>query len=204
MRNDKQLSKFLSLVLRHQPETIGLKLDEFGWGDVAFILNKINDLSMERLETIVKEDNKQRYSFNEDKTKIRANQGHSVNVDLQLTPVKPPATLFHGTPYDNTTAILVNGLCKMQRQHVHLSADIETARTVTGRRRKKSAILQVAATKMFEEGYEFFCSENGVWLTNHVPAKFIQLTGYLEDVEPTNTREIQMQGRIFRRSNDEN
>lgn len=182
MQNDKSLSKYLSLILRHKPETIGLKLDESGWAEVAFILSKVADLSMERLEKIVQEDEKQRYSFNHDKTKIRANQGHSISVDLQLKAEKPPRILYHGTPARNEVAIMKDGLRKMQRQHVHLSADFETARTVAARRRDKSVILRILALDMFARGYEFFCSENGVWLTDYVPAAFVEKVGYIEQL----------------------
>jgi len=183
-RSDKELSKYLSLILRHQPAVIGLQLDEAGWGDVAYILSKIEDLSMERLETIVKEDNKQRYSFNENKTKIRANQGHSVAVDLQLKAQTPPQVLYHGTPSRNEAAILRDGLHKMQRQHVHLSADFETARNVAARRKDQSVILRIRAHEMAAQGHEFFCSENGVWLVDHVPSKFIEVVGYYETIVP--------------------
>jgi len=188
MQNDKSLSKYLSLILRHKPSTIGLKLDESGWAEVAFLLSKVNDLSMDRLEKIVREDEKQRYSFNQDKTKIRANQGHSISVDLQLKPEKPPRVLYHGTPASNEIAIMGDGLRKMQRQHVHLSADFETAKTVAARRKDKSVIFRVLALDMFVEGHEFFCSENGVWLTDFVPAAFIEIVGYVKRVEPNETR----------------
>lgn len=183
-RSDKELSKYLSLILRHQPTVIGLQLDEAGWGEVAYILSKIEELSMERLEAIVKEDNKQRYSFNEDKTKIRANQGHSVAVDLQLKAQTPPPVLYHGTPSRNEAAILRDGLHKMQRQHVHLSADFETARNVAARRKDQSAILRIRAQEMAAQGHDFFCSENGVWLVDYVPPAFIEVVGYYERITP--------------------
>lgn len=197
MRNDKNLSKYLSLILRHKPETIGLELDENGWGDVSFLLSKIEDLSMDRLETIVKEDNKRRYSFNEDKTKIRANQGHSVDVDLKLTSKTPPTILYHGTSAKNEISILEDGLRKMQRQHVHLSADFETAKIVAGRRKGKTVILRILASEMYAEGYEFYCSENGVWLTDYVPGNFVEVIGYCEMYKPNNVRVAQMENRKF-------
>lgn len=166
-----QTSKFLSLILRHSPETVGIKLDKNGWADVDELLEKIN-LDFETLDDIVETNDKKRFSFNEDLTKIRANQGHSINIDLELKPIEPPHNLYHGTIANFLRSIAKEGLTKQNRQYVHLSKDTETAKKV-GMRRGKPIILAIRAEEMYEKGYKFYLSENGVWLTDHVPAKFI-------------------------------
>jgi len=180
MINEKEitrLSKFISLVLRHKPETIGLSLDKNGWAQTAVLIEKMNKkglpITHELLDYLVATNPKKRFSFNEDKTRIRANQGHSIEIDLQLMPVHPPAVLYHGTDVHSIASILQSGLEKRQRQHVHLSPDIETAVTV-GKRHGKPAVLIVEAASMFSDGFEFYLSDNGVWLTEHVPAKYLQ------------------------------
>jgi putative RNA 2'-phosphotransferase len=176
MEQFKTTSKFLSLILRHKPETIGIQLDENGWANVDELISKINangkELDFESLENIVLTNDKQRFSFNDDLTMIRANQGHSIEVDLALEPALPPEKLYHGTVAKFLEAIKENGLQKMSRQHVHLSHDISTAQKV-GSRRGKPVILTILANEMKEEGFTFFLSENGVWLCDHVPSKFI-------------------------------
>lgn len=172
----KKISKFLSLILRHQPETIHLKLDENGWADIEELReksarNKIN-FTLEELDEVVETNNKKRFAFNEDKTKIRANQGHSIDVDLALTPQQPPEYLYHGTAEINIPSILEKGIEKRSRQHVHLSSDKETA-TKVGMRHGKPMILTIRTGLMFQEGIEFYLSENGVWLTDFVDAKYI-------------------------------
>ncbi|MFM2393679.1 MAG: 2-phosphotransferase [Bacteroidota bacterium] len=176
-KNDiKQNSKFLSLVLRHAPETIGLTLDENGWANVDELINlcNSNNQSIDRdlLELIVKNNDKQRFSFKEDGSKIRANQGHSIEVDLCLKEVTPPEKLYHGTVNEFLDAIKSEGLKKMSRQHVHLSKDLETAIKV-GSRRGKPIILEVNAMRMNNDGFKFYLSENNVWLTDVVPSKYI-------------------------------
>lgn len=170
-------SKFLSLVLRHKPGTIGLKLDENGWIEVAALLQAAQQhqrpISRAELDEVVSTNDKQRFSFSPDGLKIRANQGHSVSVDLELQPLTPPQILFHGTVARFMEAIQASGLCKMKRQHVHLSATQETALRV-GTRRGQPVLLQVAAGKMQDAGYLFFQSKNGVWLTEHVPPIYIE------------------------------
>ena len=172
------ISKLLSLVLRHQPDAIGIELDENGWTDVAILLQKLKTqkatVNLEVLKYIVANNNKKRFSFNEDFSKIRANQGHSVEIDLGLKPVEPPEILFHGTAFKNLEAINTTGLEKQSRQHVHLSKDVETALKV-GQRHGKPIVLEVLAGKMFKEGFHFFVSENGVWLTDHVLPKYLQI-----------------------------
>lgn len=172
----KHISKLLSLVLRHEPEHIGLILDNEGWAHVPELIEKINQkgirLDMATLQIIVDTNDKKRFSFNDDKTRIRASQGHSIEIELNLAAQIPPAVLFHGTADKNLAAIRENGLHKMDRQHVHLSAHEETAWKV-GQRHGKPVILVIQALAMHEQGNKFYLSDNGVWLTDHVPPAFI-------------------------------
>lgn len=176
MADYKKLSVFISLILRHKPETIGITLDENGWADVSALIKGINAsgrrIDMPLLEEIVRTDNKQRYSFNEDKTLIRANQGHSINVDVELKECEPPEQLFHGTGERFAAAIRKEGLKPMSRLYVHLSKDRDTAEKV-GARHGKPHIFFVHSGKMFRQGYKFYLSENGVWLTESVPPEFL-------------------------------
>ena len=175
-KEDMKASKFLSLVLRHKPEEIGLQLDEYGWIVTNHLIGGINgkgyNIDISDIERIVTEDDKQRYSFNEDKTKIRANQGHSISVNLELNPVEPPIMLYHGTSKRVLNSICVDGITKQARQYVHLSADIETASKV-GKRHGELVIFEVYSEQMYEEGYEFYLSNNGVWLTDFVPSEYL-------------------------------
>lgn len=178
MKNIKQTSVFISLILRHKPEVIGISLDEHGWADVGQLIEGINrtgdySIDMDMLEEIVRTDNKQRYSFNGDKTLIRANQGHSVNVDVELKECEPPEQLFHGTGEKFAAAIRKEGLIPKSRLYVHLSKDKETAEKV-GARHGKPHIFFVHSGKMFRAGYKFYLSENGVWLTKFVPPEFLE------------------------------
>lgn len=173
----KNISKFLSLVLRHQPETIDLALDANGWANVEELIAKCekhnHTFSEDELKEIVFTNDKKRFSFNDDETQIRANQGHSIDVDLALNPATPPSFLYHGTVAKFLENIRQDGLLKMNRQHVHLSKDKETAIKV-GSRRGSPVILVVNSFRMHEDGFVFFISENGVWLTDHVPVKYIE------------------------------
>ena len=173
----KKHSKFLSLLLRHKPETVGLKLDTQGWADTSELLQKINQtgrqISLELLNKIVEENDKKRFVFNEDKSRIRAAQGHSLKVDLNYKPIMPPDVLYHGTITKTVQLIKESGIKQMKRHQVHLSADIETAKVV-GARRGKPVVLIIDAHKMYLKGYNFFQSDNGVWLTNFVPSEYIQ------------------------------
>ena len=173
-----QLSKFLALVLRHKPEKANLTLDEEGWCHVDELINNTkntrNEFTMALLEQIVSTDDKNRYSFNEDKTKIRANQGHSVQVDLKLEPIDPPPILYHGTATRFLDSIMTEGLKPMNRLQVHLSAKYETAVSV-GKRHGKVAVLDVDSTQMHADGILFYCSQNGVWLTDTVPPQYLKL-----------------------------
>lgn len=179
MRKDlEQCSKFLSLVLRHKPEALGLTLDENGWVDVEQLLAAANkqgkEWTIDLINETVSTNDKQRFSISDDGKRIRANQGHSLkNVELELKPKEPPRILYHGTVDRFLEAIKRKGLQKMNRQHVHLSSDIETAQNVGGRR-GKPVILEIASKEMFLDSNQFFLSENGVWLTEQVPAKYIR------------------------------
>lgn len=169
-------SKYISLILRHKPETIGISLDEHGWANVKDLIegvNKTHKLDIDMLEEIVATDDKQRYSFNEDKTMIRANQGHSVNVDVELEETVPPELLWHGTGIKYVHSIDAEGLISKSRLYVHLSADPNTAMEV-GKRHGVPAIYCIDALKMHEDGYKFYRSKNGVWLTKHVPAEYFR------------------------------
>ena len=174
MRKDLiPLSKFLSLLLRHKPEEIGLELDAEGWARIDDILTKARQpISRAEIDEIVATNPKQRFALSEDGTRIRARQGHSRQVDLGLTPVAPPARLFHGTSVKALDSIRAQGLLRGTRQHVHLSPDAKTARTV-GTRHGKPVVLQLDAARMAAAGHRFFQSENGVWLTDHVPPGFL-------------------------------
>lgn len=175
----KNISKFLSLVLRHSPETINLKLDENGWADVEELMEKCskngNELNTDLLDYVVVNNDKKRFAFNEDKTKIRASQGHSISVELNLNEVEPSEFLYHGTVEKFLENIQKEGLQKMSRQHVHLSKDRDTAIKVGGRRGVPQ-ILTVKSGEMFKDGFKFYLSENNVWLTDEVPPKYIQFT----------------------------
>jgi len=175
--NTKKTSKFLSLILRHKPEVAGVELEKGGWASVEALLKGIEKgkgrkITMGELEEIVANNDKKRFSFNDNKTKIRANQGHSVEIDLELKECKPPEVLYHGTYSQAVDSIYTSGINKMQRHHVHLSADRGTA-TKVGSRRGQPIVLVIAAELMYKDGHKFFVSDNGVWLTNHVPKAYL-------------------------------
>jgi len=170
-----KISKYMSLILRHAPESIGISLDEHGWAKVRELIDGISrtqPLTMEMLEEIVATDAKTRYSFNEDKTLIRANQGHSIQVDLELEEKTPPEYLYHGTGERFVESIKKQGLLPQSRQYVHLSEAFMTAVSV-GKRHGKPFVFTVEAGKMREAGYAFFQSVNGVWLTEAVPREYL-------------------------------
>ncbi len=172
------VSKFLSRVLRHAPEDLGLSLEPGGWVEINELLDGARSVGVaitrEELIEVVRSSDKQRFALDEHGTKIRANQGHSTEVDLQLEPREPPAELFHGTATRNLEIILRDGLLKMARHHVHLSADTPTALKVGGRH-GKPVILNVDAARMQSAGHLFFCSANGVWLVDHVPPEYLRV-----------------------------
>lgn len=173
-----KVSKYLSKHLRHEPERLGLELEEGGWVSVAGLLEACArqrfPITLQELDEVVTNCDKQRFAFDDTRTRIRANQGHSVEVDLQLEPVEPPPLLYHGTPQGNRDVILATGLLKMARHHVHLSADVATALKV-GARRGKPLIFVIDAAAMRQAGHLFFCSANGVWLVEAVPPEFLRL-----------------------------
>lgn len=173
----KNLSKFLSLILRHKPEELGIKLDREGWASVEEILEKMQargmQVNLSMIQEVVRENNKQRFKLSQDCTQIRANQGHSIKVDLGFTPIKPPEQLFHGTALRNKESILEKGILKGSRQFVHLSAEKETALNV-GKRHGKPILLKINTDQMAKDGIPFYRSENGVWLTEHVLPKYIE------------------------------
>lgn len=166
-RRLERLSKFISMILRHKPEVIGITLDEHGWADVDELIKGINETGEEvefsktTLEKIVKTDKKQRYSVSQDKTLIRANQGHSIPVDVELEKKEPPKILYHGTGVKSVKAIQEQGLLSMERLYVHLSTDVETATNV-GKRHGTPVIFKVNTEQMQKDGYDFFQSVNGV------------------------------------------
>ena len=172
-----RISKFLSLVLRHKPEQIELELDMSGWADVNSLIEKCNcsniPLTREALNFIVETNPKRRFAYNNDQTKIRASQGHSIHVELGLGSIEPPAVLYHGTAELFVPAIWSKGLLKQQRQHVHLSSNVETALSV-GRRHGEPYVFEILAKQMYVDGYDFFIYENGVWLTDNVPVQYLR------------------------------
>lgn len=166
----------MSFILRHKPETIGISLDEHGWANVDELIKgiaKTHEFNMDILEEIVRTDNKQRYSFNEDKTLIRANQGHSIPVDVELEKQEPPKYLYHGTGEKYRNSIDEQGLIPKSRLYVHLSTDIDTAIKV-GSRHGKPVVYRIWSGVMKKEGFDFYKSVNGVWLTKEVPTKYIK------------------------------
>ena len=171
-----KVSKYLAKHLRHQPERLGLTLQPGGWVDVDRLLTACRDhgfaLSREELGEVVATNDKQRFAFDETGTLIRANQGHSIEVDLGLEPVEPPETLYHGTGAGSVGAIFRHGLRPMGRRQVHLSPDAETARRV-GTRHGKPVVLVVDTAAMHRDGFAFYRAANGVWLTDGVPPEYL-------------------------------
>jgi putative RNA 2'-phosphotransferase len=174
-----KISKFLSRVLRHKPEAISLTLDPAGWVEVAELLTACQQhglpISLEELRAVVASNDKKRFSFSEDSSLIRANQGHSIIVELGYQPVEPPPLLYHGTAERFLPSIRAKGLVKGKRHHVHLSPDILTA-TKVGARHGQPVVLTVNSSEMYRAGYVFYQSANGVWLTDHVPVAYLATT----------------------------
>ena len=169
----KQKGKLLALILRHDPKKFGIKLDKYGWAEAEDLVDT-GEFTFDQLYEIVKTNAKKRFVLDAVNGKIRALQGHSIKVDLQLTPAEPPKVLYHGTTKRFKESILNSGIKKRSRQHVHLSADTSTARSVGMRRSKRPVILTINALEMYKNGHIFYLSENGVWLTDFVPERFIQ------------------------------
>ena len=181
---DKQkndLSKFISLILRHKPDVIGISIDEYGWANVEDLINGIKkygkEIDMDVLEDIVSTDNKQRYSFSADKQFIRANQGHSIKVNVELKEMQPPDFLYHGTSSKSMESIMNEGLKPMSRLYVHLSNDYNTAINV-GKRHGEPVVLKIHARRMYEDGNKFYISENRVWLTEYVGKKYMMIVNH--------------------------
>jgi putative RNA 2'-phosphotransferase len=176
-RQRTKLSKQMSYVLRHRPDSVGLELDAGGWVEVEKLLVALGrggkDVTLAQVQEVVRTGEKQRFSFSDDGLRIRANQGHSVDVELGLEPVEPPELLYHGTVARFLESIRREGIRKGSRHHVHLSPDIETARKVGGRR-GRPVILIIEAGRMHAAGLQFFVSANGVWLTEHVPPEYVR------------------------------
>jgi putative RNA 2'-phosphotransferase len=170
------VSKYMALILRHKPYVAGVTLDENGWTDIYDLMEKINnsgrDIDCKLLNDIVATDGKGRYLFNDDKTKIRANQGHSINVDVQFKEATPPNILYHGTAERFLESIKAKGILSMNRCYVQLSQDVDTAFNV-GSRHGKAIVLVVDTAKMVEDGYKFWLSENNVWQSNTIPWKYV-------------------------------
>lgn len=174
--NTKKHSKRLSYVLRHAPEEVGLTLGDGGWVMIDDLLSGFREkgwaLNRDELDQVVETNEKKRFTVSADGLRIRAAQGHSVKIKSDLKAIAPPAVLYHGTAKRNLDAIMREGLRPMSRQHVHLSLDVATAETV-GQRHGKPIVLYVGSGKMAAAGFEFYCADNGVWLTNRVPAAFL-------------------------------
>lgn len=184
-------SRYMSLLLRHKPEDGNITLDAGGWALTARVIDALRkkgmSVSMVELREIVADNDKKRFELSPDGTKIRASQGHSIDVELGLTASLPPALLFHGTSTRFLTAIQRDGLLKMSRQHVHLSADVETAIKVGSRHGGSTVVLTVETEKAVAGGTLFYLSQNGVWLTDHVPVIYIKWNGLLYGDTETNS-----------------
>jgi putative RNA 2'-phosphotransferase len=180
---DRKISKFLSYILRHEPQSIHLNVDEGGWANIDDLIKCANryskfsgkvKINRDTIEEIVKNNDKQRFKISDDGQRIRANQGHSFKVSLGLSPVVPPNVLYHGTTTASLDSIMKQGLSPMNRQYVHLSHDRETAIKI-GSRHGKPIVLSVDAKNMYDTGYNFYLSDNGVWLTEKVPPEYLVL-----------------------------
>jgi putative RNA 2'-phosphotransferase len=187
-----KVSRYLAKHLRHRPERLGLELDAGGWVEVDALLAACRQASFalthEDLVEVVERNDKRRFALDPTGTRLRANQGHSIDVDLQLPPSTPPAVLYHGTPRTSLTAILAEGLRPMGRHHVHLSLDVATA-TKVGSRRGRPAVLRVAAAAMHAAGHRFLVTDNEVWLTDHVPPRYLEVVyDHAPTPEPTRPR----------------
>lgn len=174
---EKRISKSLSFWLRHNPEDIGITIGNDGWTDIDELIEKAADKGVEftfdELKEVVSNNDKKRFLINEDETLIRANQGHSIEVKMKFNEAVPPQILYHGTPVGVVDLIMKEGLSKMSRHHVHLSPNKETA-AIVGSRRGKFEILEIEAMRMRADGYKIYISENGVYLVDEVPVKYIK------------------------------
>lgn len=170
-----KISKYFSYLLRHKPESIGLSLDENGWANIDELIQKTDDFELNKdiIDIVVETNDKKRFSISDDRVYIRANQGHSIVVDLELMPIQPPQYLVHGTAERFIEIIREQGLNKMQRHHVHLSESPAVAKNV-GSRYGKPILLNIATKEMFDDGFIFYKSANNVWLVDLVPPKYIK------------------------------
>jgi putative RNA 2'-phosphotransferase len=175
-----KISKTLSYILRHNPGDYGVTMDQEGWVEVLDLLEALYrrgyELDLSTLFDVVKTNDKQRFALNHDNTKIRASQGHTIDLQIAFQEATPPETLYHGTTESNLPSIMRDGLKKMERQHVHLTEDMDAARKV-GARRGKPVVIAVMSKSMSENGFRFFLSENHVWLIDHVPPTYLMATG---------------------------
>lgn len=189
---EEALSKLLSFVLRHDPASVGVELDPAGWVPIDQLIAQCSraghDISREKLDRVVETSNKKRFTISGDGTKIRAAQGHSFPVKLELAPTTPPPVLFHGTAVRFLDAIQAEGLKPQSRQHVHLSADTETALQV-GKRHGKPVILRIDTQAMSDRGFCFYQADNGVWLSDHVPPEFVQVCSSSSTDSATTSRQ---------------
>ena len=186
--NEVKLGRYLSYLLRHKPEDAELNMDKNGWVNVSELIKNTNGkFTMEILEQIVANDNKSRYSFNDDKTKIRANQGHSIDVDVELTEAIPTEILYHGTANRFIDSIMKEGIKSQTRKYVHLSSDRDTAVDV-GLRHGDAVVLKIDTKKMLEDGLKFYLSKNGVWLTDYVDTKYIINEPYFKIIKKAEKR----------------
>jgi len=172
--NLNKLSKYFSYLLRHKPEAVGLYLDENGWASIEELIKKSTDfqLTRELVDIVVETNDKQRFSISDDGKRIKANQGHSIEIELDLKPIEPPGLLLHGTTVRFMESIKLKGLCKMDRHHVHLTESKAVAKSV-GSRYGKPIILNIAALKMYDDGHSFYKTRNNIWLVEHVPFEYI-------------------------------
>lgn len=191
-----KLSKYLSYLLRHNPGDLDLSMDNNGWVSCKELIDKIHKqgryiINMDVLKLIVRDDDKQRYAFSKNGDYIRANQGHSINVNMEYTPIKPPALLYHGTDARFIKNIMEsNGLSPMSRQYVHLSDNINTALAVAMRHGDTPIIFHINTEKMYKNGIKFYKSENNVWLVKHVPTQYLFKAQYYDDGELKNVSEV--------------
>ena len=169
--NRPRSGSYIAGLLRHHPERENLRMDKNGWVDTDALVKACN-LTKEKLDEIVETNNKKRFEYNDDESKIRARQGHSVKVDVGLNEVEPPEVLYHGTAQENKTSIMTSGINSGSRQHVHLSENMDTATNV-GSRHGEPIVLKVRTKEMHDDGFKFYLSRNNVWLTDHVPPKYL-------------------------------
>lgn len=175
MEQLKRKSKFLSLLLRHKPEIIGLSLDSNGWANISDLLSlAAEDFTLEILQEIVSTDEKQRYTLDLENLRIRANQGHSIQIDLELKAIQPPEFLFHGTQKRNLLSIFQTGLSKQNRHHVHMTESQELAK------KRGPVLLTIMSGEMFRRGINFYKTVNNVWLTDFVDPKFLKNQTFIE------------------------